>query len=87
MVHCAQPVRFGKRNALIVRDRSERRLRKFADEIRQSRQVQAAMDRREERHAEPGQQRQPIRVGVYDIKVSRLPGYGFEERGLSGSGI
>jgi len=47
------------------------------------------MDRREERHAELGQQRQrqPIRVGVYDIKVSRLPGYGFEERGLSGSGI
>ena len=89
MIDGAQPVGAWQRQALVVRDRHERRIGKVAHDLRQAGDIQAAVDGREERHARPGEQWQvqPIDMAMDDIELGGTPRHGFEQHRLHGDRI
>jgi hypothetical protein len=79
----AQPVRFAKRQALVVRDRDVDRIGKAAGEVGLSRQVEPPVRRGEERHAEAAEQRQgrPVNVAMDDVESPGGAPHRFEQVG------
>jgi hypothetical protein len=67
-------------------NRHEAGLRKLPDDVRQPRQVEPTVHRREKRHAEPTEQRegQPVDVGVDHIEVARPFRNRFQQQGAGG---
>src|SRR4051812_49986052 len=84
MIYCAKPVRFRERHTLVFRYRDIWCVRESADNGRQTRKIEAAMESRQERNIEPVKQGQmkPIDVAVNHIELGRMLRHEFEQQGL-----
>ena len=77
MIYRAEPIRLGKRYALVVGYRHERGVGKTFDHRGQASQIQTAMQGGKEGHAEPAEQRQvqPIDMGMNNVELGGVLGY------------
>ena len=83
------PIRPSQRQTLIVGYRDERGVGKLADNIREPRQIEPSVHRRNEGHAEAAEQwqMQPIDVRVHDVEIFDPLRDRLELNGACGRGI
>jgi len=89
MIDRTEPIRLLEQQALVLRNRNERRLWKSPHDIRQIRQIKPPMTRRDKPQAQLIQQRQmqPIDMGVNHVKARGLLRRRFEQRAPRGIGV
>jgi hypothetical protein len=83
------PIRPSQGQALIVGDRDERGVGKLTDHLRQPRQIEPSVHRREEGHAGAAEQwqMQPVDVRVHDVEICDPLRERLEQSGAGGRGI